>query len=190
MIENEDLEVEKEETDTKEECPPEAEKAEEKKPESGKEKRAKLAALEKKLAEAEAALKEKDDKYLRMLAEYDNFKRRSAKEKEGIYSDAYADAIKQLLTVLDNLDRASKCEDAKALADGLQMTVKGFAETLEKMGVEEIRAEGETFDPNYHYAVMHIDDEAYGENTVAAVHQKGYKKGDKIIRFAVVTVAN
>lgn len=146
--------------------------------------------LEKALAASEEAKKAGDDKYLRMLAEYDNFRRRAAKEKEGIYSDAYSDAIGALLPVLDNLDRAAACTDAEALAGGLALTVKSFKEALVKLGVEEIKAEGETFDPNLHNAVMHIEDEKYGENTVAACFQTGFMMGEKVIRFAMVQVAN
>ena len=146
--------------------------------------------LEKALAASEEAKKAGDDKYLRMLAEYDNFRRRAAKEKEGIYSDAYSDAIGALLPVLDNLDRAAACTDAEALAGGLALTVKSFKETLVKLGVEEIKAEGETFDPNLHNAVMHVEDDGLGEGQIVEVFQKGYHKGDKVIRHAVVKVAN
>ena len=145
---------------------------------------------EKKLAAAEAQKKADDDKYLRMLAEYDNFRRRAAKEKDGVYADAYSDAIGALLPVLDNLDRAVGCKDPEALAGGLALTLKSFNEALGKLGVEEIKADGETFDPNLHNAVMHVDDESAGDGQVVEVFQKGYKKGDKVIRHAVVKVAN
>lgn len=151
---------------------------------------ARVAELEKSLAAAEAQKKTDDDRYLRMLAEYDNFRRRAAKEKDGIYADAYSDAIGALLPVLDNLDRAVGCADPEALAGGLAMTLKSFTEALGKLGVEEIKADGETFDPNLHNAVMHVDDESAGEGQVVEVFQKGYKKGDKVIRHAVVKVAN
>ena len=144
----------------------------------------------KKTRELEAAATEKDDKYLRLCAEYDNFRRRSQKEREGVYSDAYSDAINALLPVLDNLGRAVGCEDPKALADGLALILKSFDEGLAKLGVEEIKAQGETFDPERHYAVLHIEDENYGENEVVEVLQKGYTRGDKVIRYAVVKVAN
>lgn len=151
---------------------------------------ARVAELERSLAAAEDAKKAGDDRYLRMLAEYDNFRRRAAKEKDGIYADAYSDAIGALLPVLDNLDRAVGCTDAEALSGGLALTLKSFTEALAKLGVEEIKAEGETFDPNLHNAVMHVDDESAGEGQVVEVFQKGYKKGDKVIRHAVVKVAN
>lgn len=146
--------------------------------------------LETKIAELEAAVSEREDKYLRICAEYDNFRRRSAKEREGVYSDAYSDAINALLPVLDNLGRAVGCDDPKALADGLALILKSFDEGLAKLGIEEIKAQGETFDPERHYAVLHVDDENYGENEVVEVLQKGYTRGDKVIRYAVVKVAN
>ncbi|MGM9643017.1 MAG: nucleotide exchange factor GrpE [Eubacteriales bacterium] len=186
-------EVKDEASAAEEEVKNEAPVAEEEKPEaeSKKEKKnKKVRELEAKVAELEASVAERDDKYLRLYAEYDNFRRRSAKEREGVYSDAYADAINALLPVLDNLGRAVGCEDAKALADGLALILKSFDEGLAKLGVEEIKAEGETFDPDRHYAVMHIDDENYGENEVVEVLQKGYVRGDKVIRYAVVKVAN
>ena len=92
--------------------------------------------------------------------------------------------------MLDNLGRAVGCEDPKALADGLALILKSFDEGLAKLGVEEIKAQGETFDPERHYAVLHVEDENYGENEVVEVLQKGYTRGDKVIRYAVVKVAN
>ncbi|MBO5970893.1 MAG: nucleotide exchange factor GrpE [Clostridia bacterium] len=162
---------------------PEAENKKEKKNKKTRE-------LEAKIAELEAAGAEKDDKYLRLCAEYDNFRRRSQKERENVYSDAYSDAINALLPVLDNLGRAVGCEDPKALAEGLALILKSFDEGLAKLGIEEIKAVGETFDPERHYAVLHIEDENYGENEVVEVLQKGYTRGDKVIRYAVVKVAN
>ena len=150
----------------------------------------KVRELEAKIEKLEAEGAEKDDKYLRLCAEYDNFRRRSQKEREGVYSDAYSDAINALLPVLDNLGRAVGCEDPKALADGLALILKSFDEGLQKLGVEEIKALGETFDPERHYAVLHVEDESYGENEVVEVLQKGYTRGDKVIRYAVVKVAN
>ena len=146
--------------------------------------------LEAKIGDLEAALADKEDKYLRVCAEYDNFRRRSQKERESVYSDAYSDAINALLPVLDNLGRAVGCEDPKALSDGLALILKSFDEGLAKLGIEEIKAEGETFDPERHYAVLHVEDENYGENEVVEVLQKGYTRGDKVIRYAVVKVAN
>ncbi len=165
--------------------------ADEVKEENKKEKKnKKVRELEAKIEKLEAEGAEKDDKYLRLCAEYDNFRRRSQKEREGVYSDAYSDAINALLPVLDNLGRAVGCEDPKALADGLALILKSFDEGLQKLGVEEIKALGETFDPERHYAVLHVEDENYGENEVVEVLQKGYTRGDKVIRYAVVKVAN
>ena len=164
---------------------------EEVKEENKKEKKnKKIRELEAKIEKLETEAAEKDDKYLRLCAEYDNFRRRSQKEREGVYSDAYSDAINALLPVLDNLGRAVGCEDPKALADGLALILKSFDEGLAKLGVEEIKALGETFDPERHYAVLHVEDESYGENEVVEVLQKGYTRGDKVIRYAVVKVAN
>ena len=170
----------------------EAEKAEEPcEAESKKEKKnKKTRELEAQVAEHEAAVADRDDKYLRLAAEYDNFRRRSQKERENVYSDAYSDAINALLPVLDNLGRAVGCEDPNALADGLNLILKSFDEGLQKLGIEEIKAEGETFDPERHYAVLHVEDENYGESEVVEVLQKGYTRGDKVIRYAVVKVAN
>ena len=151
---------------------------------------AKIAELEKKLADADIAAAEQNDRYLRMAAEYDNFRKRSAKEKEGIYADAYADALKSILPIIDNLERAVGVEGAEALSKGLEMTLKGAAEALEKMGVEPFGAEGDIFDPNMHSAMMMVDDENHKEGEIVTVFQKGYRKGDKIIRYAMVTVAN
>ena len=155
----------------------------------------KLKRLEAELAEARQALEEKtaaceeaNDKYLRMMAEYDNFRKRSAKEKEGVYADAYADCIGNLLPILDNLERAGKSDNYEAVAKGLEMTVRAFTDALEKMGVEEIACE--TFDPNFHNAVMHVEDDEHGESAIVEVFQRGYRKGDKVIRYAMVKVAN
>lgn len=140
--------------------------------------------LDAKTAECEAA----NDRYMRMMAEYDNFRKRSAKEKDGIYADAYSDCIANLLPILDNLERAGKSDNYEAVAKGLELTVKAFDDALQKMGVTEI--ETATFDPNLHNAVMHVEDDQYGENEIVEVFQKGYCKGDKVIRYAMVKVAN
>lgn len=150
----------------------------------------KLASENKALADQ---LAEANDKYMRLYAEYDNFRRRSQKEKEGIYTDAYVDALTKILPILDNLERAAQYggEDTDhPLAKGLELTLKSFYETMEKMGVAEIPALGEQFDPNVHNAVMHVDDESFGENEVVEVFMKGYAKGDKVLRHSMVKVAN
>ncbi len=151
---------------------------------------AKIAELEKKLSEADAAAAEQNDKYMRLAAEYDNFRKRSAKEKEGIYADAYSDALKSILPIIDNLERAVGVEGADAVAKGLEMTLKGAGEALEKMGVEAFGESGDVFDANIHNAMMMVDAEGVEEGHIVTVFQKGYKKGDRIIRYAMVTVAN
>ena len=153
---------------------------------------AELAETKKKLEAAEAALAEEKDKYLRMLAEYDNFRRRTAKEKEAIYGDATADTIKGLLPVVDTLERAAAAltpEDAESpLGKGITMTLKSATDALAKLGVEEVPTD--VFNPDIHNAVMHVEDESLGEGAIVAVFQKGYRKGDHIIRYAMVQVAN
>ena len=144
--------------------------------------------LSKELEEKEAEIKEAEDKYLRLYAEYDNFRRRSAKEKESVYADAYADCIGNILPILDNLERAGKSENFEAVRRGLELTTKAFEDALSKMGMTEV--ETKTFDPTLHNAVMHVEDDARGEGEIVEVFQKGYQKGDKIIRFAMVKVAN
>ena len=168
----------------------ETETAEETKADKADKKKSKK--LEGELEKKEKELAEANDKYMRLFAEYDNFRKRSAKEKEGIYADAYIDALTQILPVLDNLERAAAFEgaDAQTLAKGLELTLRSFAETLSKMGVKEIEAAGKTFDPNLHNAVMHIDDENYGESEVVEVFAKGYVRGDKVLRHSMVKVAN
>ena len=151
---------------------------------------AQIAELEKQLEESKAELAAEKDKYMRMIAEYDNYRRRTAKEKDGIYADAYADALKGILPILDNLERAVGVSEAEALQKGLSMTLKGAEDALAKMGVTAFGEKGETFDPEKHNAVMHIEDEQFGESEITEVYQKGYAKGDKILRFAMVIVAN
>lgn len=139
-------------------------------------------------------LAEQKDQHLRTLAEYDNFRKRTAGEKSAIYSDTAADVVKQFLPVLDNLERAADCT-ADSAADsavraGVELVLKSFRETLEKLGVSEIEALGKSFDPNFHHAVMREDDPEKEEGEITAVFQKGYKIGSKIIRYAMVKVAN
>lgn len=130
------------------------------------------------------------DRLLRMSAEYDNFRKRTAKEKEGIYSDACTDVLKNMLPVLDNLERAVSVEGSlDDLKKGIDMTLRQFKDSLKKLNVEEISTE-EGFDPNYHNAVMHMVDENYGKNEIVEVFQKGYKRENKVIRYSMVKVAN
>ncbi|MBQ2767007.1 MAG: nucleotide exchange factor GrpE [Clostridia bacterium] len=151
---------------------------------------AELAAANKKLEESAAALAESNDKYLHMMAEYDNFRKRTAKEREGLYADAYADLLVKILPVLDNLERAAQYSDAATVGQGVTMTLKSFIEVLGNLGITEIEALNKPFDPNLHNAVMHVEDEQYGESEVIEVLQKGYIRGDKVLRYAMVKVAN
>ncbi len=146
--------------------------------------------LKKVLEEKQAELEALNDKYLRLMAEYDNFRKRTQKEREGIYTDACTDVISSILPVIDNVERAVTFNDAQSVSKGVEMILRSFIEILEKLGVHEIESLGKTFDPNLHNAVMHIEDEQYGENEIIEVLQKGYIKGDKVIRFSVVKVAN
>ncbi len=132
-----------------------------------------------------------NDKYLRVCAEYDNFRRRSQKEREALYGDVRADVVNKFLPVYDNLERALKqSTEDEAYRKGVEMIMTQFVTTLEKLGVEAIECLGQTFDPNLHNAVMHVDDEEKGENEIVEEFQKGFKMGDKVIRFSVVKVAN
>ncbi|CCJ34386.1 nucleotide exchange factor GrpE [Caloramator australicus] len=149
--------------------------------------------LRQKLSDKENECQSYVDLLKRTMADFDNFRKRTQKEKETIYTDGFVDAIKELLPVLDNLERAvAHVEDNESnpLVEGIQMTLKLFKDTLQKMGVEEIKSEGEKFDPNYHNAIMHVQDENYDENIIVEVFQKGYKYKDKIIRYSLVKVAN
>ena len=131
------------------------------------------------------------EKYLRLLAEYDNFRKRSAKERENIYTDVRVDTVTKFLPVYDNLKRALATETAdEAFKKGVEMTFNQLGDVFKKLGVEEIEAEGQTFDPTLHNAVMHVDDDAYGENVIVQELEKGFKLGDKVIRFSMVKVAN
>ncbi|MCR3758203.1 nucleotide exchange factor GrpE [Clostridium felsineum] len=130
------------------------------------------------------------DRLLRLSAEYENYRNRTAKEKEGIYTDACSDVINEMLPTLDNLERAAATEGSlDDIKKGVEMVEKQFKNSLSKLGIEEIPGEGE-FDPNFHNAVMHIEDENYGENEIVEVLQKGYKRGDKVLRHSMVKVAN
>lgn len=163
---------------------------------SEKEEKAKASEPEQEIAENPVSPLEEEnaqlkDKLLRTLAEYDNFRKRSQKEKEAVYPDAVANTVLSFLPVLDNFERAiaAPCSDEE-FKKGLELIQKAFFDTLGKLGVEEIPALGEPFDPNFHSAVMHVEDEAFSENTVCDVFQKGYKMGDRVVRHAMVKVAN
>lgn len=146
--------------------------------------------FEKKNAELTEKLQAAEDGRLRLAAEYDNYRRRTQKEREKIYSDAFADAVLEILPIIDNLDRALAYGESEESRKGMEMILKAAQETLEKMGVKEIEALGKAFDPAVHNAVMHTEDESKGEGEIVAVLQKGYQLGDRVIRFAMVSVAN
>ena len=131
------------------------------------------------------------DQHLRQTAEYDNYRKRTARERENIYTNAMADIVAQFLPVYDNLERALRQTDEESPhRQGLEMIFGQFKETLEKLGVTEIEAVGQPFDPEKHCAVIHVDDKNYGDNIVVEEFEKGFAMGDKIIRFANVKVAN
>ena len=143
----------------------------------------------------ELAVKQLDtvkDQFVRLTAEYENYRKRTTKEKDNIYQDAKADTIKAFLAVYDNLERAAQSEGGEDSPHkkGLEMIFAQYKDILKSLGVEEIEAKGAAFDPEMHNAVMHIDDENLGENVVAQVFQAGFKMGDKVIRHSIVQVAN
>ena len=140
---------------------------------------------------AEQQVKEANDKYLRLMAEYDNYRKRSQKEREALYGDIKADVLNKFLPVYDNLVRAlDQPTEDEAYRKGVEMIMAQFNKTMENLGVTEIESVGQPFDPNLHNAVMHIENEELPENSLAAVFQKGFKIGDKVVRFAMVQVAN
>ena len=144
-------------------------------------------ALEARIKELEAAAESQLDQYKRILAEYDNFRKRSAKEREAIYADVTAQTVSTFLPVLDNLERAAAREDA---SQGAQLIHKQFCEVLSKLKVEPCAKVGDAFDPNLHNAVMHIEDEALGENVIAEVLLQGYTLNGRLVRAAMVKAAN
>lgn len=163
---------------------------------TGQESAKKEAAAEEVPAEAEKTVPEslltaEKDKYLRLAAEFDNFKKRSQKEREALYQDVRCDTVSKLLPVYDNLERALKQETSdEAFKKGVELTMNQLTEIFEGMGVKAIEAVGKTFDPALHNAVMHVDDENAGENEIVEEFQKGFALGDKVIRFSMVKVAN
>ncbi len=146
------------------------------------------AVIEKKNEEIEQA----NDKYMRLVAEYDNFKKRSVKEKEALYTNSVCDIVKEVLPIVDNLERAMNSFEDKESEHykGFEMVLRQTMDIFTKIGVEEIKAVGEAFNPELHNAVMHIDDENLGENVVAEEFAKGYTYKDKVIRYSMVKVAN
>ena len=167
---------------------PEAEAAkqpEEKKPEDAKQQEAS------EFEKAQQALAQEHDSYLRLAAEYDNYRKRSQKEKDNLYTEIRSETVEKFLPVYDNLERAlaQETQDA-AFKKGVEMTMNQLVSVMEKLGVESFGAAGDHFNPQLHNAVMHIEDESLGENVIAEVFQKGFKVGEKVVRFAMVKVAN
>ena len=190
MNENEKETVVSENGETENAAPAEETKetvTEEKESRSEKKKSKKL---ESELEKKQTELNELNDKYLRLAAEYDNFRRRTVKERDGIRADAYSEAVSSLLPVVDNLERAAGYTEADKVHEGVAMTLRAFTETMEKMGIIALGAVGESFDPELHNAVMHEENEELPESVITDVFQKGYKMGDKVIRYAMVKVAN
>lgn len=145
--------------------------------------------------ETETKLADMTDKCQRLAAEYYNYRERTAKEKANMYGDGARDTVEKILPVVDNLERAiaaqsTKCGEDDSFFKGVEMTLKQFKEILNAMGVEEIPAKGEKFDPNLHSAVSHIEDENFGENEITIEMMKGYKYKEKVIRHSMVQVAN
>lgn len=177
--------------ESKETAPVEEEPKKEKKskPKKEKDKESKKAPDLKEAAEK--LVREEKDRYLRLAAEYDNFRKRSQKEKDSLYTDIKVDTLRKFLPVYDNLERALKQATAdEAYRKGVEMIMAQFKSTMDGLGVTEIAAEGEKFDPEKHNAVMHVEDESFGENEIVEVFQRGFTLGDKVIRFAMVKVAN
>ena len=159
---------------------------------SDKKLKAEIEDLKKKLEAETKRADEASAQVLRIAAEYDNFRKRSQNEKANIYGDAVSDTLAGLLPIIDNLQYAEKysCGDAEKVAQGLAMILSKLPETLEKMNITMFGQAGETFDPNLHNAVMHVEDESYGEGEIVEVLQCGYKYGDKVLRYAMVKTAN
>ncbi len=191
-------ENEKETSAEKEEEPLEespGEKSEEKAEDKNKKKKSakeKTAELSEKLSALQTELDDFKDQHLRVLAEYDNFRKRTLNEKTAIYNNAVSDTVQTILPIADNIERALSLENSSAedLRKGVEMIDAEIKQAFEKLGLEPIGEPGEPFDPNRHNAVAHIEDENLGENVVSAVYQKGYKLGDRIVRHAMVQVAN
>ena len=151
---------------------------------------AEIKALKEEIEKLTTEAKEKDDKYLRLAAEYDNFRRRSREEKDATYGMAMADTVKELLPIIDNLERAHTFDDSAKVKEGLEMIASTVTSVLAKLGVESFGEPGDKFDPSIHNAIMHDEDDSEREDEITDVFQKGYKKGNKIIRFAMVKTVN
>lgn len=149
------------------------------------------AAAQSELEKTKQALAQEHDNYLRLAAEYDNFRKRSQREKDNLYTEIRSETVGKFLPVYDNLERALVQQTAdEAYKKGVEMTMNQLVGVMEKLGVKAFGEVGETFDPTVHNAVMHCEDESLGENVIAEVFQKGFSVGEKVIRFAMVRVAN
>lgn len=171
----------------------EAEIVEEAKVQEAKQEEAEQPQEESAQEKLESQLAEKNDQLLRMAAEYDNFRKRTQREKESLYSDCKVSVVKELLPVIDNFERCVVYNEGTSFEDyrkGVELTYKQFGDMLKKLGIETFGEVGEEFDPNLHNAVMHSQNEELPENSISEVLMKGYKIGDKIIRAAMVAVAN
>lgn len=167
-----------------------AEEVKEDKEPAKKKKADKVGPLKEEIEALKKELEEMKDRHLRMAAEYENFRRRTREEKEASYGSAVADTVSTFLPLIDNLSRASGFEDGAKVKEGLVMIAGSVSSVLSKLGVEEFGNPGDTFDPNLHNAVMHDEDDSGRENEITDVFQKGYKRGDRIIRFAMVKTVN
>ena len=176
------------------EAPPEAEPAEKGEKKGRKKKEKTYTFTREQVEQMELAAKQLEsvkDQFVRLTAEYENYRKRTTKEKENIYADAKADTVKEFLGVLDNLERGlAQFAEGDPHRQGMELICRQFLAVLEKLGVTRIEAQGQPFDPQKHDAVMHVEDENVGENTVVEVLQQGYQLGDKVLRFAMVKVAN
>ena len=180
------------EAEVKEPAKAEAEKTEEKAPKKEEKKSSKKAeGKAEPKPDAAEELKGANDRYLRLLAEYDNYRKRSQKERDSLYADIKSDTVAKFLPVYDNLVRAlAQSTEDRAYRRGVEMIMTQFNTTLEKLGATRIESLGQKFDPNLHNAVMHVEDEEKGENEIVEVFQEGFMMGEKVIRYAMVKVAN
>lgn len=192
--EMENQEEKKRPEETEETNPPEAEKPEtgEKEEIDKKEKKKKLSPEKEKLQKLQEEFDQQAQLFLKVRAEYDNFRKRTQKEKDAVYNNAVSDTVQAILPIADNIERALSQENAGAedMRKGVEMINAQIKAAFEKLGIEETGAVGESFDPNLHNAVAHIDDENMGENVISAVFQKGYLLGGRVVRHAMVQVAN
>ena len=193
MSEDKKASESQQEPEIKSEAKAEAKKAEEKPSGKKQDKKESKGAGEKKEEQSSPAeeLKGANDRYLRLLAEYDNYRKRSQKEKDNLYADIKSDTVAKFLPVYDNLVRAlAQSTEDEAYRRGVEMIMTQFNTTLEKLGATKIECLGQKFDPSLHNAVMHVEDEEKGENEIVEVFQEGFLMGEKVIRFAMVKVAN